>query len=156
MRWNTILVAHDFSQSAEHATDIACHEARIHGARVVILHVVELLPHFGHETSMMTIPGTSTQISVLRYHMQRAEAELAALVSRLETDGLEVSTVIRNGVPVDEIRDFAATELIDLVVVGTHGRSGIRRLLVGSVAERLVRSSSVPVMTIRHPDASES
>ncbi len=156
MRWNTILVPHDFSESAEHATEIACHEARIHGARVVLLHVVELLPHFGHETLIMTIPGTSTQISVLRYHLQAAETELASIMTRLGTDGVEVSAVVRNGVPVDEIREYLALEPIDLIVMGTHGRSGLRRLLVGSVAEKLVRVSPVPVMTIRHPDAPES
>ncbi len=155
MTWKTILVPHDFSESAEHATEIARHQARVHGARVVLLHVVELMPHFGHETLMMTLPGTTTQISVLRYHTQAAQAELDSIVTRLGADGIELSTAVRSGVPIDEIRAYATTEPIDLIVMGTHGRSGIRRMLVGSVAEKLVRSSPVPVLTIRHPDAAD-
>ncbi len=156
MKWNRILVPHDFSESAEHAVEIACHEAKIHGAHVVLLHVVELLPHFGHESLMMTIPGTTTQISVLRYHVQAAETELAVAVQRLAAAGVKVDSVVKNGVPIDEIRAYLSVESVDLIVMGTHGRSGLRRMLAGSVAERLVRVSPVPVMTICHPDAAAS
>lgn len=153
MVWKVILVPYDFSESAEHATKIACLEAKVHGARLVLLHIVELLPHFGHETTLMARPGTSTPVSVLRYYTETAETELRERAARLEADGFAVEVVVRSGVPVEEIRGYAADHPVDVIVMGTHGRTGLRRLIAGSVAERLVRISPVPVLTIRHPDS---
>ena len=152
MAWSTILVPHDFSASAEHAVRIACAEARIHGARIVLLHVAELMPHFGPDTTLMVRPGTTTPISVRRYVVETAEAELYAVARQVLAEGIEVTVAVRSGVPVDEIRAYVREHPVDVVVMGTHGRTGLRHALVGSVAERIVRLSSVPVLTIRHPD----
>lgn len=153
MAWTTILVPYDFSESAEHATEIAAMEARVHRARLVLIHVVELLPHFGHETTLMVRPGTNTPVSVLRYYVETAETELAERAARLRADGIEVDLVVRSGVPVEEIRGYLIDHPVSVIVMGTHGRTGMRRLLAGSLAERLVRVSPVPVLTIRHPDS---
>jgi len=72
MIWKTILVPYDFSASAEHAVRIASYEAKCHAARIVLLHVVEILPHFGHETTLMVRPGTTTPVSVRQYFMETA------------------------------------------------------------------------------------
>ena len=153
MVWKTILVPYDFSESAEHAAQIAVHEARVHGARIVLLHVVELMPHFGHETVMMVRPGTESQISVRGYYVESATKELRVIADRLATDGVTVDVTVDTGVPVEVIREYLQRHPIDLIVMGTHGRTGLRRVIAGSVAERLVRLSNVPVLTIRHPDA---
>jgi len=81
-----------------------------------------------------------------------AEQHLDDLAARLTKDGASVKTFVRVGNPVDEILRFVDEEKADLVVMGTHGRGGIRHLIAGSVAERVVRASKVPVLTVRHPD----
>ena len=60
--------------------------------------------------------------------------------------------MVREGAPADEIDEVARDRAADVIVMGTHGRTGLRRLVAGSTAERVVRTSQVPVMTIRHPD----
>jgi nucleotide-binding universal stress UspA family protein len=152
MTWNTILVPHDFSASAEHAVQIARHQAKVHGARIVLLHVVEMVPHFGHDLTMMARPNTTTPISVRQYFTETAAAELEPVVAALVADGIDATSVIRCGVPIEEIRAHVSEHAIDLIVMGTHGRTGLRHAIAGSVAERTVRTSSVPVLTIRHPD----
>ncbi|MBA3464481.1 MAG: universal stress protein [Deltaproteobacteria bacterium] len=151
MTWNTILVPHDFSASADHAVQIARHEAKVHGARIVLLHVVEMVPHFGHDLAMMTRPNTTTPISVRQYYTETATAALESVVAALVADGIDATSAIRCGVPIEEIRAYVGEQPIDLIVMGTHGRTGLRHALVGSVAERIVRQSPVPVLTIRHP-----
>jgi nucleotide-binding universal stress UspA family protein len=154
--WKTILVPFDFSASAEHALSIALAEAELQRASVLLLHVVELIPQFGPDTTMVLPEGASTPIGVHHYARQRAEADLREVVARLAASGgppgPPIETFVREGVPVHEILDFARQEGADLIVIGTHGRTGLRRLVAGSVAERVVRASPVPVLTIRHPD----
>ena len=67
----------------------------------------------------------------------------------LSAVGIDVRKVVRTGVAFVEIIDYAKTEGIDLIVMGTHGRSGIEHILIGNVAEKVVRKSPCPVMTIR-------
>jgi nucleotide-binding universal stress UspA family protein len=150
--WKTILVPHDFSASADRAVAIAAEEARLRGAHVVLLHVVELVPHFGPDLTMMVAPGTTEPVSVRRYYMDVAEAELKVIADQLTTDGVATTVVVRSGIPVDEIRQLVGEQPIDVIVMGTHGRTGLRHLIMGSVAERVLRTSSVPVLTIREPD----
>jgi nucleotide-binding universal stress UspA family protein len=151
MPWKTILVPHDFSASANHAAALARDEAKQHGARLVLLHVIELPHHIKPET--VIIPdATGAPINVKDYAVTSADAHLADLAQRLGKDGVVVKTIVRLGTPVDEINKIAAEEGVDVVVMGTHGRTGLHHLLVGSVAERVVRSSKVPVLTVRHPD----
>jgi nucleotide-binding universal stress UspA family protein len=151
MAWKTILVPHDFSASANHATAIARDEAKLHGATIVLVHVIDLPYQLGPDT-LIVPPETGTPISLKQYAIQSAEAHLQDIVDRLAKDGITASGVVAVGVPVDEIIRTISEHHIDLVVMGTHGRTGLRHLMVGSVAERIVRSSKVPVLTVRHPD----
>src|SRR5262249_25872031 len=96
--------------------------------------------------------STGAPISVKDYAVSQAEAHLADLISRLAKDGVVATSSVRVGKPVDEIVRFVDGNGIDLVIMGTHGRSGLAHLLVGSVAERVVRTCKAPVLTIRHPD----
>lgn len=151
MAWNTILVPHDFSASANHATAIARDEAKVHGGTLVLLHVIDLPYQLGPD-AVIVPPETGAPISVREYAIQSAEAHLQDIIARLAKDGVTATGVIKVGVPVDEINQVVDEQNIDLVVMGTHGRTGLRHLMAGSVAERVVRSSRVPVLTIRHPD----
>jgi nucleotide-binding universal stress UspA family protein len=151
MAWKTILVPHDFSASANHATAIARDEARTHGASVVLLHVVDL-PHQLGPDAVIVPPETGAPISIKEYAIQSAENHLQDIVTRLATDGTTATAVVAVGTPVDEINRAVDDHRIDLVVMGTHGRTGLRHLMAGSVTERVVRSSKVPVLTIRHAE----
>jgi nucleotide-binding universal stress UspA family protein len=150
MIWKTILVPHDFSSSANHAAAIARDEAKLHGAKIVLLHVIDLPSAF--EPAAVIVPeSTGAPISVKEYAVNSAETHLADIVARLGKDGVTATPFIRLGNPVDEINKFVDEEKVDLIVMGTHGRTGLQHLLVGSVAERVVRTSTKPVLTIRHP-----
>ena len=151
MIWKTILVPHDFSASATHAASIARDEAKLHRARVVLLHVIELPTQVTPDTVIVT-DQTGAPVSLTQYARENAEVALADIAAQFGKD-VATTTVVRFGKPVDEISKLIGEENADLVVMGTHGRSGFNRLLIGSVAERIVRSSSVPVLTVRHPEA---
>ncbi len=151
MSWKTILVPHDFSSSANHAAALARDEAKAHGAKLLLLHVIDLPDQLGMDAAI--IPAeTGAPINIKTYAVSSAEQHLADIALRLAKDGMPASTYVVIGKPVDEILRFADHHKVDLLVLGTHGRSGLTHLLIGSVAERVVRSAKAPVLTIRHPD----
>jgi nucleotide-binding universal stress UspA family protein len=151
MIWKTLLVPHDFSASANHALAIARDEAKAHGAKILLLHVVDLPTQLKPDT--VIVPDASgAPINLKDYAVTQAENHLNDLVARVAKDGVNATPFIRIGNAVDEITNFVSENGVDLIVMGTHGRSGLAHLLVGSVTERIVRMSKVPVLTIRHPD----
>jgi nucleotide-binding universal stress UspA family protein len=80
-----------------------------------------------------------------------AEGALADWVDKARGEGLDARAVLRTGVVHEEIVTLAKGEQADLVVIGTHGRGGISRVLLGSVADRVVRLAHCPVLTVREP-----
>jgi nucleotide-binding universal stress UspA family protein len=151
MTWKTILVPHDFSASANHATAIARDEAKQHGGRLVLLHVIEL-PYQLSPDAVIVPEATGAPISVKQYAIESADAHLQDIADRLAKDGVAATGGVVLGTPVDEINRAVDDQRADLVVMGTHGRTGFRHLVAGSVAERVVRSCKVPVLTIRHAE----
>ena len=120
----------------EHAVSLA----RVHGATLHGLYVV-------NTAALTDLPMESSWEGVNQALQEEGRAALGE-IERLAKDlPLELSQV--DGSPAREIVDYAEEEGIDVIVMGTHGRSGVDRLLLGSVAERVVRSSTVPVLTIR-------
>lgn len=151
MPWKTILVPHDFSTSANHALAIARDEAKAHAGTIVLLHAIDLPYQLGPDT--VVIPDAAgAPISLKQYAIQSAEAHLTDLIARLAKDGATATASVVIGSPVDEILRAIDTHRANLIVMGTHGHTGLRHLVAGSVAERVVRSSKVPVLTVRHPD----
>ena len=151
MGWKTILVPHDFSACANHATAIARDEARLHGGVIVLLHVVDLPYQLGPD-AVIVPQDTGAPISLKQYAVESAGSHLQDIADRLAKDGATASGVVAVGIPVDEINRAIDDHRVDLVVMGTHGRTGLRHLVAGSVTERVVRSSRVPVLTIRHTE----
>ncbi|HEY0992116.1 MAG TPA: universal stress protein [Kofleriaceae bacterium] len=135
MLWRTILVPYDFSPCSRRAVDLAIAEAGTHGAGLVLLHVVELMPRFGPESTLILPEDSATPIGIHAYFRRRAEADLAGLARAL-AGSVAVRWMVRE-------------QPIDVIAMGTHGRTGLRHALVGSVAERVVRASPVPVFTVR-------
>jgi len=151
MTWKTILVPHDFSASANHATALARDQAVLHGAKLVLLHVIEL-PYQLSPDAVIVPESTGAPISVKQFAIETAEAHLQDIADRLAKDGVTASGVVVIGSPVDEINRAVDDQRADLIVMGTHGRTGVRHLVAGSVAERVVRSAKVPVLTTRHAE----
>jgi nucleotide-binding universal stress UspA family protein len=150
MSWKTILVPHDFSSSANHALAVARDEAKAHGSKILVLHVIELPTQLGVD-SMLMPETTGAPISVKDYAVRQAEAHLTDLAQRLAKDGAAITSFIRIGKPTDEILKFASENAVDLLIMGTHGRTGLAHMLLGSVTERIIRTSTAPVLTIRQP-----
>ncbi len=150
--WKTILVPHDFSSCANHASALARDVAKIHGARLVLLHVAELPPMLGPTATVVPDEG-GAPITVRDYAVRSAEAHLEDLAARLRVDGVDVTTVASLGNVSSEVADCAEREQVDLIVMGTHGRTGLAHVVLGSVTEKVVRHSKVPVLTVRVEDA---
>ena len=145
-----ILVPTDLSENAEAAVDYACELASQLGATVHLLNVIGI-PALG--VPELGVALTATMIDSLIADNQKALDELAARKRPLASIG---QVVLKTGDARDMI-DQTAEELgADLIVLGTHGRRGVSRVLLGSVAESVVRTAPCPVLTIRHKDAKHS
>ncbi len=142
-----ILVPHDFSDTAEKALGYAVDLAEKLGSRVTILHVYELPAYAFPEAPTLTVEMTS--------EIERAAAialDGAAARARRQ-QAVEVSTLLRQGAPWREIDAAAKESGADLIVIGTHGRRGLARALLGSVAEKIVRTAHCPVLTVHAPES---
>src|SRR5215468_7625285 len=98
MAWKTILVPHDFSASANHAIAIARDEARLHGGKLVLLHVIEL-PYQLSPDAVIVPDSTGAPISLKQYAIESAESHLQDLVDRLEKDGVTATFDVTIGAP---------------------------------------------------------
>jgi nucleotide-binding universal stress UspA family protein len=142
-----ILVPVDFSQHSQTALAFAAALAERFGAELVLLHVVQDLALFLPEadTGMpVVMPPTEQMTAAVREGLTRFLRD-----NRLE--GRKVCEEVREGPPHAEIVAYAAENAIDLIVMGTHGRTGLSHMLLGSVTERVVRTAPCPVLTVRHP-----
>lgn len=136
----TILHPTDFSAASRHALELAFSLARDHGARVVLLNVVEP-PFYGGEPLMpiATLPDLRTEAGNWFATLPKPRGDV------------EMTQVIAEGDPVREILRVAAEEQADFIVLGTHGRTGLSRLLMGSVAEKVIREAMCPVIAVKTP-----
>ena len=80
---------------------------------------------------------------------EEAESSLAGTAERIRAKGIEVEEVVREGYPATVIEDEAERADVDLIVIGTHGLSGLKHLLLGSIAERVVQKAPCPVLTVK-------
>ncbi len=150
--FSKIIAATDFSEDSVRALQFAEELARKFGAETIVLHVdqplapVMLTPEFG--------PGLDAGAMSRIAEEQRllAQRELDQIVGRLRDGGLKARSLLRVGAPFVEIISAAQSEGADLIVMGTHGRTGLAHILLGSVAERVVQKAPCAVLTIRHPD----
>jgi nucleotide-binding universal stress UspA family protein len=141
-----ILVPIDFSDGSNRAISQAVQLAGALGASLELFHAYQL-PVFALPDSSVTV--SPTYVADLT---DRAQKELDRQRERLAAEGLDVSTRLVEGNPADAIVERAIALHALMVVIGTHGRSGFRRFLLGSTAERVVRTSTVPVLTVHLPE----
>jgi nucleotide-binding universal stress UspA family protein len=140
----TILHPTDFSEQADNAFRLACMLARDHEACLVVVHVIQ--PPITVVGGMGVVPPVSEE-----YGYEEAEERLARLESPYSS--VHIKRLIREGDVAGEILALAKEGPCDLIVMGTHGRAGLSRLLMGSVAEKVVRKARCPVLTVKTPFA---
>lgn len=142
--FKTILFAIDFSQSSDYAFQYALSLAKKYDARLVIIHVINepvdlrgfYVPHISFEK--------------LELEIEEGAKKMMEKFCRTQIkDYSNYETFIVPGIPYDEIIKKAQEESADMILMGTHGRTGLDHVLFGSTAEKVVRKSPVPVMTIR-------
>lgn len=145
LSFRTILHPTDFSECSNYAFQIACSLAREHGARIVLAHVTSSVVI---AAPFVTIPPEPVDV---REQLQKELADLQP-----SEPGLAIDRYLRDGDPATEILSLAHDVGADLIVMGTHGRTGLGRLLMGSVAEQVLRKASCPVLTVKAPPVQAS
>ncbi len=143
-RYQRIVMATDFSPASEAAFEEAARMAREWGARLYLVHAYETPA----EAPVTYLPASGFFETLAAIRAQ-AEQKLQALISRESLRGVNVRPLAERGVPHNAIVDVAARENADLIVMGTHGRRGAARLLLGSVAARVIAMAPCPVLTLR-------
>jgi universal stress protein A len=139
------LVPVDFSEDAEQALEYAIRLAKKLSARLTLLHVIHSVPLWTEGDMGRALPDT--YLSELEAVAQR---HLAQLRQRVVDAGLTGDMLVVHGVPFQTIIDIAGNRQINLIIMGTHGRTGLRHVLLGSVAEKVIRLAPCPVLVTRH------
>ena len=146
MQIRSILLPTDFSECSDYAVSYATSLARTFGASILCIHVIEpMVPAVGY--SGMTEPLPLADIT--EQLEDSAGRALPKLAEREECAGLEIQELIVHGEAAAEIVRVAKERNIDLIVVSSHGRTGLGRMLFGSTAEAIVRHSPCPVMVVK-------
>lgn len=141
IEFSKILCLTDFSESSEYAGQYAISIAGKYGCRIYVAHIVE--------------PFTYADDFGIDYGAQLREMEATArrlldnTVASMKRAGADIEGVLLSGNPSAEILKFAKDEAVDLIVMATHGRSGVEHILMGSVAEKVLRKSPCPVLTVK-------
>jgi nucleotide-binding universal stress UspA family protein len=141
-----ILVPTDFSEQARPALDLAIELAREHGASIHVLHAYEL------PTSVTMAYGIAVPQSVWDGVQEAAAKELAKVVERVKSAGVPVTSQLVTAPAADSIADAATAQRSDVIVMATRGLTGVKHVLLGSVAERTLRIAPCPVLTVHGAD----
>ena len=141
IRLKHILVPIDFSQQSERATDYGLTLARQFDATLHLLHVIE--------DPVVYLPMYESYPVPTRQQFETyADERLENWIPESLCQGVKIETAWRHGRPDVEIVDYASDSAVDLIVIGTHGRGMAAHLLLGSVAEKVVRKAACPVLTV--------
>ncbi len=141
-----VLVPIDFSDFSKNSLRYAVNFAKKFNAEIYLIYVVEPViypPDFS--MGQIAIPSASAEWD------ERAKEELENLVKTEIPEGINVKTILKNGKPFLEIIDTASEENVDLIIIATHGHTGVEHILFGSTAEKVVRKAPCPVLTLREP-----
>jgi nucleotide-binding universal stress UspA family protein len=147
--YSKILVAVDGSKASAKGLREAVRLAKAQGARLVILHVVDEYPAFAAMDAMMAGAPGADLVPALREGGKRILAKAKKIA---DDAGVRATAVLRemlSGAAADPIVREARKQRADLIVLGTHGRRGVRRLVLGSDAEQVVRTAATPVLLVR-------
>ena len=141
MDLKTLLVPVDFSDTSEAALEYAVNLGEKLGARLVVMHAYELPVYGFPDGALVASAEIATRI------MTGAQTGLQSMVERYK-GRVRIDAVVRQGVPWEEVRAVGEEVGADMIVIGTHGRQGLARALIGSVAEKIIRTATRPVLAI--------
>jgi len=144
MEIKTILFPTDFSQGARAAMDYAVSFARDFKAKLILLYVIQDI-----SIAEWYIPSSISAADLVEDMQRSAEREIDKLGLELAGKVADLEKLVVRGVPFVEIIRTAKERQADMIIIGTHGRTGIDHMLFGSTAEKVVRKSSCPVLTVR-------
>lgn len=142
-----ILVPVDFSEHAQRVIEWATHLAEEHGSKVILLHAYHLPVEF------QQLEGAYLPQDFWANVKSEAQQSLSTYAEQITRAGVEVETVVREGYPATVIEEEAERQQADLIVIGTRGLSGLKHLLLGSIAERVVQKAPCPVLTVKTPES---
>lgn len=146
LKINKILVPIDFSDYSKNSLRFAVNFTKSFNAKLYLVYVVEPVvypPDFS--MGQIAIPSIDLEMD------KRAIEELNKLAEQDIPSDVEVKTIVKTGKPFIEIIETAEEEDIDLIIISTHGHTGVEHILFGSTAEKVVRKAPCPVLTVREP-----
>lgn len=138
-----ILVPVDFSKHSEHALEVAAAIAKEHGSEIIALHMMGL-------SDAVVTRNQSKEVFEALYYMRLAEKQFVELLDKDYLKGIKVTDAVHNYTKFNEINDVAKEMAVDLIVMGSHGTTGMKEVFVGSNTERVVRTSEIPILVIKH------
>jgi nucleotide-binding universal stress UspA family protein len=145
-RIRRILHATDYSKASERALQEAVDFAKQNNAELVVVHVIQpVVPYVAGED----IGAAELYVKLEESTKQEAQASMNKLTQRLERLGVKVKSLLLKGAPADQIVKAAKNRKADMIVIGTHGRTGLSKLFMGSVASRVISMAQQPVLTVR-------
>jgi len=140
--YRKIMIATDGSESARFAADAGIELARLSGAKIQAVYVIDIFAYF-------SVPKDPGWEEVMYAQFRELGREAVSYVETAAEDaGVEAETLILEGHPAEEILNFAEKQDIDMIVVGSLGKTDIERFLIGSVSEKVVRNAKVPVLVV--------
>ncbi len=141
-----ILVPTDFSKYSQKAFREAVDIGKAHGSKVYVLHVIDVI----RQCTMEFCMDDTTENQLIKEGIKKAKEMFHKDVERLgDLKGLDIRLDVRKGVPYEEILKEQKARKIDLVVIASHGRTGLLRYLMGSVAERVTKGAKCSVLLVR-------
>lgn len=148
---HNILVPTDFSDQSLIAVSMAQSLAVGTGASITLLYVVDNFPVIGYP-----MPVEASNEKLYAEAIETARMDLVLLIANRFPDDKSLNSAVAMGTPDEEIVRYASNHGHDLIVIATHGRTGLKHLLLGSVAERVLRQSTVPVVCVKSPVQEEA
>jgi len=137
-----IIVPIDFSEHSEYALETAASIAKKHNSELIVLHMLEL------SNAVYTASRSSIGEEAV-FYLKLAEQKMSKFLDRRFLEGLEITPVIKHFKVFKEINEIVDEQQIDLIVMGSHGASGVKEVIIGSNAEKVVRHSTIPVLIVK-------
>ncbi len=138
-----IIVPIDFSEHSTYALEAAAHLAKQYDAELIVLHMLEL------SNAVLTASGNAINEEAV-FYLKLAEQKFEAFLDKDYLEGVKVTPIVKHFKVFSEVNEVAKLHNADLIVMGSHGVSGVKEVLVGSNTEKVVRHSDIPVLVIKH------
>ncbi len=138
-----IIVPIDFSEHSEYALEAASNIARKYNSELIVLHMLEL-------SNAILTAGSNALNEEAVFYLKLAEQKFETFLDKPYLEGIKVTSIVKHFKVWSEVNDIATEHDANLIVMGSHGASGIKEVLVGSNTEKVVRHSDIPVLVIKH------